>query len=66
MQHTEMSFEPRPQEIKQYVGKWIAVLNSKIIANGKDIEKVYACALEITNESVLFMYVHENHETLIL
>ena len=30
-----------PQDAERYAGKWIAVLDSNVIADGKNIEKVF-------------------------
>ena len=58
-------FELSQKDVELYAGQWIAILNSKVIANSRDVEKVYKNASKITNESVLFEYVYTNHETII-
>ena len=58
-------FELSQKDVELYAGQWIAILNSKVIANGMDVEKVYKNASKITNESVLFEYGYTNHETII-
>lgn len=54
---------------EQYRGKWVAILDSKIIAEGKDLPEVYRKALEISkNRTPLFEHIpeKEEEETLIL
>jgi hypothetical protein len=59
-----MSLEP-----EQYRGKWVAVLDSKILAEGKDLAEVYKKAMkEAKGRTPLFEYIPEKAEeqTLIL
>ena len=48
MSSTESEFALNLQNIEQYAGKWIAILDSKVIAEGENIEEVYKDALEIS------------------
>lgn len=60
-----MSLENR----EQYRGKWIAILDSKIIAEGKDLTEVYKKAMEIAKgRTPLFEQIpqKDEEETLIL
>ena len=55
------------QDAERYAGKWIAVLDSNVIADGKNIENVYSDALKISVEHTpLFEYIPLKNETLIL
>jgi len=48
----------------QYRGKWIAILDDKIIAEGTDITKVYAEAMEKSKiRTPLFKRIPEKDET---
>ncbi|MEX0655976.1 MAG: DUF5678 domain-containing protein [Nitrosopumilaceae archaeon] len=54
---------------EQYRGKWIAIIDSKIIAEGKELSEVYKKALEIAKgRTPLFEHIpeKEEEETLIL
>ena len=57
-------------EKEQYRGKWIAILDSKIIAEGKDLPEVYKDAMkEAKGRTPLFEYIPEKEaeeQTLIL
>lgn len=57
-------------EREQYRGKWIAVLDSKIIAQGKDLSEVYAKAMSVVAKDKTPLFEHipeeEEEETLIL
>ncbi len=53
----------------KYRGKWIAILDSKVIAEGKDITEAYNNAMKETKDRTpLFEYIPETEEeqTLIL
>ena len=55
------------QDAERYAGKWIAVLDSNVIADGKNIEKVYMDALKISNGRIpLFEYVPLTDEIYLL
>ena len=70
MSSVEYKFVLNPKNTEEYAGKWIAVLGTKVIASGKDIEKVYKEAQEIPSGELppLFEYIplKEEEETLIL
>lgn len=57
-------------EKEQYRGKWIAILDSKVIAEGKDLPEVYKKAMkEAKGRTPLFEYIPEKEveeQTLIL
>lgn len=57
------------ENTEKYAGKWIAILDSKIILQGESIEEVYPKALEISGgRTPLFEQVplKQEEETLIL
>jgi dihydroxyacetone kinase-like predicted kinase len=43
---TEAQYLESLKDVKPYKGKWIAILDNKIIASDEDIEKVYEEALK--------------------
>ena len=54
---------------EQYCGQWITILNSEVIAHGKDIRKVYAKATKIAKDKTpLFVGIPDKNkeQTLIL
>ncbi|MDE1764517.1 MAG: hypothetical protein KGH88_09815 [Thaumarchaeota archaeon] len=54
---------------KAYAGKWIAILDKKIIAEGKDLKQVYKEAMKKSkSRTPLFEQISEKYgeETLIL
>lgn len=56
-------------EKEQYRGKWIAILDSRIIADGEDLSEVYKKAMDIAKDKTpLFEHIPEEdeEETLIL
>jgi hypothetical protein len=65
----ETQFLMSLRDREQYRGKWIAILDSKIIAEGKDLAVVYKEAMEKgKGRTPLFEHVSEKQqeETLIL
>jgi hypothetical protein len=44
---SDWDFLPSPEEIGKYVHEWIAVIDKKVVAHGKDLKPVYAKALKI-------------------
>lgn len=57
------------EDKEKYLGKWIAILDSKIIAAGEDLSAMYDEAMKKGNgRTPLFEYVSEKQreETLIL
>ena len=69
MSSTEYEYVLSLEDIGKYAGKWIAILDSKIIAEGESIEVVYQKALEVSSgRTPLFEQVHlkQEEETLIL
>ena len=69
MSSTESEFVLKLKDREQYAGKWIAVLGSKIIAGGEDIEQVYKNALVVSKgKTPLFEQIplKQEEETLIL
>ena len=46
MSTVEAKFLESMKDLKPYKGKWVAILDEKIIASGEDIEKVYEEALK--------------------
>ena len=54
---------------EQYSGQWIAILDSAVIARGKDIKEVYSKAMEIAKDKTpLFVEITDKNkeQTLIL
>ena len=52
---------------ERYSGQWIAILDSEVIAHGKDIAKVYAEATKIAKgKTPLFVEIPDKEQTLIL
>jgi len=45
MSSTEAQFLASIEDIEPYRGKWIAILDSKIIAQGEDLKEVYKEAI---------------------
>ena len=69
MSCVESEFVQNMKNPEEYAGKWIAVLGTKVIASGEDLQKVYDEALEISNgKSPFFEYIPLKQEevTLIL
>lgn len=69
MSSAESEFVLNLKNKKRYAGKWIAVLDSKIIAEGEDIEQVYKDALAVSEGTTpLFEQIplKQEEETLIL
>ncbi len=68
MSSVESEFVLSLTDREHYAGKWIAVLDSKIIAKGENVEKVYKDALEASKgRTPLFEQVPlKQEETLIL
>lgn len=69
MSSTESEFVLNLKNREQYAGKWIAVLDSKIIAEGEGIEQVYKDALVVSKGTTpLFEQIplKQEEETLIL
>jgi hypothetical protein len=69
MNSTESHFLMSMHDKAQYRGKWIAVLDNKVIAEGKDLKEVYKNAMEISKiRTPLFKQIPEEdkEETLIL
>lgn len=58
------------QDRGEYAGKWIAVMGSKVIAKGDNLEAVYRDATEVTDgQTPLFEWIpsrQDEEETLIL
>jgi len=46
MSSTEAQFLASMEDIEPYRGKWIAILDSKIIAQGEDLKEVYKEAIK--------------------
>lgn len=46
MSTVEAKFLESLKDLKPYKGKWLAILDEKIIASGEDIDKVYEEALK--------------------
>ncbi len=69
MSSTESQFL-MSMEKEQYKGKWVAILDSEVIAKGGDLSTVYKEAIEKSNgRTPLFEYISEKtdkEETLIL
>lgn len=52
------------QNIDQYRGKWVAILDNKIIAEGDDLKDVYAEAMKQSEtRTPLFKRIPEKNET---
>ena len=69
MSSTEYDYVLSLENIGKYAGKWIAILGSKVIAEGESIEEVYQKALEVSDgQTPLFEQVplKQEEETLIL
>jgi Family of unknown function (DUF5678) len=69
MTSTESHFLMSMHDKSSYRGKWIAILDSKVIAEGKDLNEVYTKAIKVSKvRTPLFKQVPENdkEETLIL
>ena len=69
MSSVESRFLQSMENREQYCGKWIAILGSKVVAQGTDIAEVYKDAMEITQgETPLFVEIPEKNkkQTLIL
>lgn len=66
---TESQFLMSLETLDQYRGKWVAILDSKVLAEGKNLEEVYKKAMiEAKGRTPLFEYIPEKGEeqTLIL
>jgi hypothetical protein len=48
MSTVEAKYLESMTDLKPYRGKWVAILDDKIIATGEDIEQVYDEALKIS------------------
>ena len=69
MSSSESEFLMKLENKEKYLGKWIAILDSKIIAEGEDLSAVYKQAMkEGKGRTPLFNYVSKKQEaeTLIL
>ena len=69
MSSPESQFLETMDNREQYSGQWVAILGSKLIAHGKDIEKVYAAAMKIAKDGTpLFVDIppKDEEQTLIL
>ncbi|MGI0086912.1 MAG: DUF5678 domain-containing protein [Nitrosotalea sp.] len=69
MSSPESQFLTSMENRKEYTGKWIAILDHKIIAEGKDLRQVYNEAMEKSkSRTPLFEQIPEKdgEETLIL
>ncbi|MDE1763195.1 MAG: succinyl-CoA synthetase subunit alpha [Thaumarchaeota archaeon] len=69
MSSTESQFLMSIKDKQEYRGKWIAILDNKIIAEGKELQQVYKEATEKSKiRTPLFKQVPEkdSEETLIL
>ena len=52
------------QNLDQYRGKWIAILDNKIIAEGTELKDIYAEAMKKTKvRTPLFKRIPEKNET---
>ncbi len=66
---TESQFLMSLETLDQYRGKWVAILDSKVLAEGKNLEEVYKKAMtEAKSRTPLFEYIPDKSEeqTLIL
>lgn len=69
MSSAESQFLLSLENRKQYSGKWIAILDNKIIAEGKDLKQVYVEAMKKSKvRTPLFEQIPEKdgEETLLL
>ena len=69
MSSPESQFLVEMNDKEQYRGQWIAILDSKVIAQGKSIGKVYAEATKISKDKTpLFVEIPDKNkeQTLIL
>ena len=69
MSSPESQFLVAMKNKRRYSGQWIAILDSKVIAQGKDIAKVYAEATKIAKDKTpLFVEIpdKDKEQTLIL
>ena len=69
MSNVESEFVLNLKDREKYAGKWIAILDSKIIAEGEDIEKTYNDALAISGGKTPWfeqVSLEQEEETLIL
>ena len=69
MSSPESQFLVTMNNKEQYSGQWVAILDSKIIAQGKDVSKVYAEATKIAKDKTpLFVEIPDKNkeQTLIL
>ncbi|MGB9003238.1 MAG: DUF5678 domain-containing protein [Nitrosotalea sp.] len=69
MTSAESHFLMSMQNKEAYRGKWIAILDNKVIAEGKDLETVYKEATENSKiRTPLFKHIaqEDKEETLIL
>ena len=48
-------------DLSRFIGQWVAILDSTIISNGKELKKVYKEAKELSKgRKPLFVHVPEN------
>lgn len=69
MSSPESQFLVAMKNREQYSGQWIAILDSAVIAQGKDVGEVYAKALRIAKDKTpLFVEITDKNkeQTLIL
>ena len=69
MSSPESQFLMEMNNKEQYLGQWVAILGSKVIAHGKSIEKVYVEATNISKgKTPLFVQISDEskEQTLIL
>ena len=52
-------------DVSKYIGKWIAIIDNKIIASGKNAKEVYDEAVKKSNKKPLITRVPDK-ETMIL
>ncbi len=69
MSSSESQFLTTMDNKEQYRGQWIAILDSGVIAHGKDIGKVYVEAMKVAKDRTpLFVEIPDKNkeQTLIL
>ena len=69
MSSPESQFLVSMRNKEQYSGQWIAILDSEVIAQGRDVAEVYAEATKITKDRTpLFVEIPDKNkeQTLIL
>jgi len=62
MSSTESQFLMAMDDRNIYRGKWIAIVNKKIIADGKNLTEVYQKAMKESNTTPLFHRIPETDE----